>query len=489
MNGILTSTRWSYGQCLLLLSMSITTVASSLIRADEVGNPSSSAPAPHSFRDVAKSIEPSVVSIRVLRGPRKTRQWALYEADSRKDIETATPPSERRPRTIEHAQTGNGSGIIIDRRGFILTCYHVVESAEYVSVELSDGRILKVRDVREDPESDLAVLMVDRSDETLTPVELSDSANVAVGDWVLSVGNPYGLGKSVSAGIVSATDRALPDVPWTTLIQSDAASNPGNSGGALVNLKGEIVGICEGSYGAGEGFQGIGLAFPVEVAKRIAEKLIEHGTVRRAYLGCHTEALSVEAAKYLEAAPGKLLLVKVTDDSPAANAGLRVGDVLESFAGVTVRNDSHMRELLEEATPGRSYQITIRRSGRVQSADVILEELRPHRQERMPVSKTQMPELQNDDCGLGVEVHELDPRVAVRIGLEDLPQVVITRVQSGGLAYQQGLCAGMSILQVGNRHVSSAAEYDTALKAIPVGSTFAVLVGTPTGRRLMIFAR
>jgi serine protease Do len=252
----------------------------------------------------------------------------------------------------------SGTGVIIDERGYIVTCHHVVTGADAVFVKLEDGRRFVAKAINSDPFTDLAVLRIEGAGH-LTVATLAPSDKLDVGDWVVSVGTPYGLANSVSAGIVSAVDREIPEVPRTRLIQTDAASNPGNSGGDLINLKGELIGITEGSYGASEAFQGITFAIPSDVVKDVVHKLIEHGEVRRAYLGCHTESLTPDIAVCVGLTNTQgVIVTKVAADAPAVHAGIQSGDVLLRFDEASIVDGKVMQEFVEAAVPGRGYTLT-----------------------------------------------------------------------------------------------------------------------------------
>lgn len=444
------------------------------------------------FRHTAEQVWPAIVTIETLSGPRKTPQWAMRETPLRGshralDAQATCPHCS----TVDHARDGTGSGIIIDRRGFILTCHHVIADADTVFVRLPDGRRLEPAEIYADAFTDLAVIRIVGAGD-LSEARLGDSDKVAVGEWAISVGNPYGLGPSVSAGIVSATNRELPDTPWTRLIQSDAASNPGNSGGALVNLRGEVIGISEGGYGAGEGFQGIGFAIPVNAARRVARQLIEHGEVRRAYLGCHTEMLRPDVAQYLGLPQGSGLIIgDVTPQSPAAVAGIQVGDVLIRFSGMPVRDAYHMHQLLEDAQPDRRYTITVFRDGDMLSMNVRLGRW-PARPETDRTSVDQRPDQppRYSDVMLGLMLDDVSPETARQLGYKERNQgVLITHVAPGQVAYREGICAGMVILRVDNRPTPNLAEYRRAINNQSLEKGVLMIIGTPQRNHFVVFRR
>lgn len=327
------------------------------------------------FRMASKRVQPSLVVIETQSGPRQLVRWAEREQHKLRPTSRLMPAhGERR---AGQGSACSGTGVIIDERGYIVTCHHVVTGADAVFVKLEDGRRFVAKAINSDPFTDLAVLRIEGAGH-LTVATLAPSDKLDVGDWVVSVGTPYGLANSVSAGIVSAVDREIPEVPRTRLIQTDAASNPGNSGGALINLKGELIGITEGSYGASEAFQGITFAIPSDVVKDVVHKLIEHGEVRRAYLGCHTESLTPDIAVCVGLTNTQgVIVTKVAADAPAVDAGIQSGDVLLRFDEASIVDGKVMQEFVEAAVPGRGYTLTILRERRTIAVKVVLSQLPP----------------------------------------------------------------------------------------------------------------
>lgn len=447
------------------------------------------------FRQSAERARPTIVTIETLSGPRKTLQWAMSEIPLRGryggfDTDNRNSHSSM----VGYARDGTGSGIIIDCRGYVLTCHHVISGAGAVFVRMPDGRRLEPEEIYADTYTDLAVLRI-VVDGELLEAHCGDSDNLAVGDWVISVGNPYGLGRSVSAGIVSATDRQLPGTVWTRLIQSDAASNPGNSGGALVNLEGEVIGICAGGYGTSEGFRGIAFAIPVNAAMRIARKLIEHGEITRCYLGCHVEAIAPEIAGHLGLPTGKGLIVHdVTPQSPSAMAGIQVGDVLTRFSGTPIRDAYHMHDILEEANPDQSCAITVFRDGDTHLINVRLGRL-PSYDDLDHVLANQRPtqDARYSDAMLGLMLDDLLPETARQLGFEKRSNqgegVLITNVVPGQVAHKQGVCAGMVIKRVNGRPTPNLTEYRKAINNQSLEKGVLMLIGTPERNYFVVFRR
>jgi serine protease Do len=254
-----------------------------------------------------------------------------------------------------------GSGVVIDaEKGFVLTNDHVVQGASRVMVTLHDGRERTATQIRRDPKSDLALLIIDG--KGLTRADWGDSDSLAIGDWVLAVGQPFGLSGTVTAGIISGKGRGIDEVVYEDLIQTDAAINPGNSGGPLVNMKGEIVGINTAIKTSGGGFEGVGFAVPSARARRVAADLAEYGRVRRAFLGIAINAVDAGTAERLEQ-PGAVAITGVTKGSPAEEAGLQPGDVIVSIRGQPVRGVGALQSAIETAEVGQPLPLAIDRKG------------------------------------------------------------------------------------------------------------------------------
>lgn len=270
-------------------------------------------------------------------------------------------------------QFGLGSGVVVSADGLVLTNNHVVESADAIEVAFHDGRKTRARLVGADPESDLAVLrLADNSD--LVPITFAQPESLRVGDVVLAIGNPFGVGQTVTSGIVSALGRThLGISTFGNFIQTDAAINPGNSGGALVDSNGHLVGINTAIYSQSGGSMGIGFAIPVSLAQNVMEQIIRTGTVTRGWIGVEVQELTAELAESFGVPPGRgALIAGVMRNSPADRAGIKTGDVLLEVAGRPVRDARSMLDLIAALTPGESAKFGLSRSGkRVELAVVV----------------------------------------------------------------------------------------------------------------------
>jgi len=314
--------------------------------------------APLSFNAAVRKAAPAVVNIYSARVVKPSDQLPDDPA-MRRFFEQGHPGGV--PRRI---QTGLGSGVIFSAQGYVLTNHHVIAGADAVEVMLHDGRSARAKLVGSDPETDLAVLKIDLPD--LPTITLADSNHLRIGDVVLAIGNPYGVGQTVTQGIVSATGRKRLGVStYENFIQTDAAINPGNSGGALVNTRGDLVGLNTAIFSRTGGSQGIGFAIPANLSRHVMTQIVEHGYVVRGWLGISMSNLTPDTA---HAAGLKdnfgVTVVRVFKDSPAARAGLEPGDVLVRINGQQVYDGRQMLDLVARVKPGGTAVIEGRRAGK-----------------------------------------------------------------------------------------------------------------------------
>ena len=343
-----------------------------------------------------------------------------------------------------------GSGVIVRDDGHILTNEHVVGGADQVTVELSDGRSLKAKVVGSDKATDLAVLKVDASN--LRTLTLGDSDRVRVGDVVLAVGNPLGVGQTVTMGIVSAKGRAtgMGDGSYEDFIQTDAPINRGNSGGALVNTTGELIGINSQILTPSGGNIGIGFAIPANMARNVMTQLIEHGEVRRGRLGVTVQGLTSDLASGLGLANVRGALVSdVEHDGPAAAAGLQRGDVITAINGDAVTDSNELRNRIAGFTPGTQVTLTVLRSGKEQTVTAKLGSLEPVDVERRGGGA---PEASGR---FGLSVEPLTPETARERGVSAKSGVLVAEVAPGSRAADAGLRPGDVIEQVDRKPVTS----------------------------------
>ena len=372
-------------------------------------------------------------------------------------------------------RAGLGSGVIIDPSGVVLTNNHVVAGADEVTVQLGDGSEFEVKEVRTDKRTDLAVLILD-ADRSLPAARLGDSDRLETGDWVLAIGNPFGLEQTVSAGIISGKGRSLASPGLNRVertrarfLQTDAAINPGNSGGPLVNLRGEVVGINTAIFSETGAYQGVGFAIPSNLAKWVAPQLIKQGEVARAYLGVIIENIDAQKGKELNLAPGSGVTVKlVGEGSPAEQAGLKEGDVILSFDGRKIASAGDLQQSVERSAASSRHQLRIQRDGKTQALQVVLQQMRPDFEQAMTKPDLAPPLARagvHQDRQLGLIVSDLTDELAKEAGYEKGSGVVIEQVGGDGIAAQAGLRRGMLITRVGTQAVKSVAEFAEAMKS------------------------
>jgi serine protease Do len=382
-----------------------------------------------------------------------------------------------------------GSGVIYDRSGLVLTNNHVVAGDGEVTVRLTDGREFKAAKVWSDPKTDIAVVKIDGADD-LVAAELGDSDEVSVGDWVLALGQPFGLESTVTSGIISAKGRGIGITPRENFLQTDAAINPGNSGGPLVNLDGQVIGINTAISSRSGGSDGVGFAVPVNLAKWVASQLVNGGTVHRAYLGVGIQPVTAALAEQFQVKPRHgVVVTDVYPNTPAANAGLKSGDVIVDYAGLEIRNPQELQVAVERSEIGRPHQIGIVRDGKSMSLTFTPQE-QPQdfgmgREGRESAGRSATPE--NSAFGkFGFQISELNADVAASLGLKGVEGVVITAVQSGSPAENAGLESGMVITQVNRQPVKNLDEATRVLKDVQPKDGVLLLVRTEEGSRFIV---
>src|SRR6267378_3688835 len=353
-------------------------------------------------------------------------------------------------------QQGIGSGVITTKDGYILTNNHVVDGADEVKVTLQDGREFTAKVIGRDPKSDVAVIKIDAKD--LPAISMADSDKVEVGDVMLAVGNPFGIGQTVTTGIVSATGRAgAVGLDYEDFIQTDAAINPGNSGGALVDAEGRLIGINTAILSRSGGNQGIGFAIPVNLARGVMESLVKDGHVTRGYLGVMIQDVTPDLATEFKLKDSSGALVgDVTPKSPAEKAGLRNGDIIVEFNGKKVIDSRHLKLEVARITPGESVPVKILRDGSTKNLEVKVKEMPGT--ENLAKNDDQN---KNEDNGTlnGVTVGDLDSRARQQFDLPaNVKGVVITDVQQDSAAAEAGLKPGDVIQEINRQPVKTAEE-------------------------------
>ncbi|OGR19995.1 MAG: peptidase, partial [Deltaproteobacteria bacterium RIFOXYD2_FULL_66_9] len=382
----------------------------------------------------------------------------------------------RMPR--EQKRKSLGSGFIVSPDGFILTNNHVVEKAEEVTVTLLDKEEFRAKVIGTDPKIDIALIKIDAK-RKLPYVALGDSDKLDVGEWVVAIGNPFALGHTVTAGIVSAKGRIIGSGPYDDFIQTDASINPGNSGGPLFNLKGEVVGINTAIM---QGGQGIGFATPIQLAKSVLEQLKDKGKVTRGWLGVYIQKLTPEAAENLGIS-GKhgALVSDVTSGGPAEKAGIRSGDVIVGFNGKEIRDEHELPQAVASTKPGKTANVRLLREGKEMTVAVTIAEMTG--EPGKPAGGHELPK------NLGLTVQDITPEIAQRFEIADTKGVVVTGVEDGSPAEDAGFNQGDIIRAIVRQNkrdpVTNAAEFAKLVKKFQSDKTILFLVERDEARILL----
>ena len=391
--------------------------------------------------ELAESAKPAVVNLFPLSGPGRPREL----------------PQERMPNS-----PGSGSGLIVDADGHIVTNNHVIGDATEIEVRLSDKSTLIGQVIGKDPDTDLAVIKVTPA-HPLVYAKFGDSSLVRVGQWVLAVGNPFGLDRTVTLGVVSGIGRENINLSrYENFIQTDASINPGNSGGPLFNLHGEVIGINTAIINFA---QGIGFAIPSNMAKQVIQQLLAKGRVVRGWLGVGIQPLTPELARKFGVREGEGVLVnEVFEKDPAASAGIKPGDIITKIDGNPVDTPNRLSRLVAGLVPGATAKVEVVRDQVRLTLDVGLTE----RRDSAVVAS--LPQLRTE-VRLGLDVQDLTAGLAEKFKLRESKGVLITKVESGSLAQSEGLREGDLIKEVNRAEVGTVGEFSTAISKVRRGET------------------
>ncbi|MCR4268383.1 DegQ family serine endoprotease [Nitratireductor sp. ZSWI3] len=436
-----------------------------------------------SFADIVEKVSPAVVSVRVKAdvetasddgsgssffdmpgfqdlpdGHPLKRFFREFRGDQWPRSERRAPPRHRvRP-------VSQGSGFFISGDGYLVTNNHVVEGGSQYTVVMDDGSELDAKLIGTDPRTDLAVLKVDDKRE-FTYVAFADDAKVRVGDWVVAVGNPFGLGGTVTAGIVSARGRDIGAGPYDDFIQIDAAVNRGNSGGPAFSLSGEVVGINTAIFSPSGGNVGIAFAIPASIAKQVVDQLIKDGSVQRGWLGVQIQPVSKDIAESVGLDEEKgALVADAQDGEPAAKAGIRSGDIIVALDGQTVDSPKELARRVAGFAPGNEVDVTVWRDGKTQDLKVKLSDMPAP--DRVASAQGETPRSSAVDAQFGLKVTPA----------EDGRGLVVTDVEPGSAADERGIRPGDLILMVNSREVTSGKDVEDAVAAAVKAGRKAVLV-------------
>ncbi|HZI19923.1 MAG TPA: DegQ family serine endoprotease [Pyrinomonadaceae bacterium] len=441
----------------------------------------------NSFAGLVERVQPAVVTVRSARVTRAPQQHPFMDDPFFRDFFGQRGMPQQQPRG--QVQQGLGSGVVISADGYIVTNHHVIDGAEQIVAEFSDRRTFEAKLVGSDPPSDLAVLKIEAND--LPVLTLGNSDNVRVGDVVLAVGNPLGVGQTVTQGIISAKGRqtGLSDGSFEDFLQTDAAINRGNSGGALVNTSGELVGINSQILSPSGGNIGIGFAIPANMVRAVTEQLISDGTVRRGQLGVSIQAVTADIAASLGLENARGVIVNsVVPGSAADRAGLRRGDIVVAAGGRETNEPNALRNLVASTRPGSEIALTVLRDGREQEVKVTLGEFRnePAGGGRAPGGGDQPG---SEGGRLGITVTPVTPEVARQFGFEEGTEgLVVTEVEPGGPAGSAGLQPGDVIQQANRADVRSIEDLRAAIGQAG-GRPLLLLVNRPRAGTVYVTVR
>lgn len=451
-------------------------------------NSASTAPATqNSYADVVNRVAPAVITIRADRRVRAAEQFPFFDDPLFHDFFGNRAPRSQQQPPSETLERALGSGVIVSADGYILTNYHVVDGAENIKVDLNDNRTLDAKVVGTDQPSDLALLKVNASDLPVLP--LGDSDRVRVGDVALAVGNPLGVGQTVTMGIISAKGRAtgLSNGSFEDFLQTDAPINQGNSGGALVNTNGELIGINSQIMSRTGGNVGIGFAIPSNMAKSVMDQLLKTGKVRRGQLGIIVQKISSDMAANLGLSETRGVIVSsIKPGSAAEGAGIRRSDVITAIDGTPVNDPNGFRNKVASTPPGTQVTLTILRDNREQQLRATLGEFIPETAQAGDEGKGESSRSETGKLGLGVQ--PLTPDLATRLHLPAGVQgLVVMQVDPAGPAAEAGIDEGDVIEEVNRQPVHSVAELKAALER--TGTRPALLLVNRQGTSVFLTVR
>jgi serine protease Do len=441
--------------------------------------------APPDFADLAENLSPTVVNVYTTQKVEVSSSPHQFFFPDQQEIPEPFKRFFGMPNMPEQApkremeRTSLGSGVIVSADGYILTNNHVVEDADEISVTLYTFEEYKATIIGRDPKSDLALIKIEPKAD-LPFVKFGDSDKLRVGEWVLAIGNPFGLQKTVTAGIVSAKGRAINNESYGNFIQTDASINPGNSGGPLFNLQGEMVGVNTAIFSRSGGNIGIGFAIPVNMAKNVLVQLKEHGKVTRGWLGVMIQQVTPDLAENfgLERPIGALI-GQVVPGSPAEKAGLKPGDVIIAYNGKEVSQMSMLPAMVANTDVGEKANLVLIRDGKKQNVTVEIGKM-----------EEEEPLVAGAETGtskkLGMAVQELTPKIAESLGIEETGGVIVTDINPGSAAAEAGILRGDIILEINREKVENIAQYKKIMKAAQEKKSMLLLVKRDQHTRFVV---
>jgi serine protease Do len=436
------------------------------------------------FADLAEENAPSVVNIST-KQKAMSRNLQRFNIPELEDLPEGSPLGELMKKFFgEHGfqmpeegpqKRSLGSGFIISKDGYILTNNHVVEEADQILVRMNDRREFVAEVIGKDERSDIALIKIDA--ENLPVVEIGDSNQLRVGEWVLAIGSPFGFDHSVTAGIVSAKGRNLPSENYVPFIQTDVAINPGNSGGPLFNLDGKVVGINSQIYSRSGGFMGLSFAIPIEMAIDVAEQLKTRGRVTRGWLGVLIQDVTNDLADgFGMKHPSGALIARVLPDSPSERAGLQVGDVILEFNGAHIATSSELPPLVGRSNVDKPASLKILRNGKTKQIEVNIGELPA--EEEMELARNQAPTVSENR--LGLMVSSVSPQLRKQLRLSSQRGVVVESA-TGQAAREAGIQQGDIIIMINKQEIEGVEHFNKLVKKLPADKTVPLLVHRNTG--------
>ncbi|BCG63477.1 MAG: serine protease Do [Methyloprofundus sp.] len=451
------------------------------------------------FASVARKVSPSVVFIQV-ESNRESPSIQQFSSpfghggpfDDELFRRFFGPQFPNRPQTpgAENSQPkqraiGQGSGFVykvdeglFSKKTYILTNNHVVDQAEKIKVKFPNGKEYDAKVTGADPKSDVAVIEIET--DKVVALALGNSEKLSVGEWVIAIGNPFGLQNSLTVGVVSAKGRTSVGISdYENFIQTDAAINPGNSGGPLVDLDGQVIGMNTAIFSRSGGYMGIGFAIPIDLAKAVAEQLIDKGEVVRGHLGVVIQPLTPELAESFGVNQGEgILISQVVEDSPADKAGLKQGDVIIAYRGSKVDSIGKFRNQVALTTPSSQEELVILRDGKRKTVTVKIGQ----QDNTLQVTKGSSQSVDK----IGMTVQTITPQLAEKYNIPSGAGVVVNNVQPGSIAAQAGVQPGTVILQVNRKKVKNAAEFKRAVKDSYAQKKVLLLVRSDNYQRFII---
>jgi serine protease Do len=426
---------------------------------------------PGSFSELVKKVSPSVVNVSVVKTTQITQQFTspFGDNDPFNDFFNRFN-GNRMPKN--YRQRGVGTGFIIDKDGFILTNNHVVEGTDEITVTLSDKTKYTAKVIGLDSKTDLALIKIDGARD-ISPITLGDSDKMEVGDWVVAIGNPFGLDNTVTAGIISAKFRRnLGTSSYEDYIQTDAAINQGNSGGPLINTNGEVIGINSVIYSQSGGSVGIGFAIPVNMAKDLLPQL-KKGKIVRGWLGVVIQGITPDLQAKLGLKDAKGALVgDVSEGGPADKAGIMTGDVIVSFDGKEIIETNELPMMVAGTPVGKNVKVYIIRNGEKKTLDIKVGELKDD-EDKTPGAKGDKETNKNE---LGFNAGDITPEMAEQFNLTEKSGVIILEVDSGSPAEEAGMQAGDIVAEMDREKISNMTQFNKKIRAYKAGDTILFLV-------------